>query len=76
MGTLPTKTGRVPVVIAEDADNETWRLEPGHYLDTAGGLVAATHGPNWRRLPSPGRATEGVARNFGNRRSTLQYTSL
>jgi hypothetical protein len=42
MGTLPTKTGRVPVVIAEDADNEAWRLEPGHYLDTAGGLVAAT----------------------------------
>lgn len=42
LGALPIKTGRAQVVIAEDADNEAWRLEPGHYLDTAGGLVAAT----------------------------------
>ena len=42
MGTLPSKTRRAPAVIAEDADNEAWRLEPGHYLDTASGLVAAT----------------------------------
>lgn len=42
LGALPAKTGRTPVVNTEDADNDAWRLEPGHYLDTAGGLVAAT----------------------------------
>lgn len=42
LGAFATKNGRTPVVIAEDADNDAWRLEPGHFLDTAGGLVAAT----------------------------------
>lgn len=26
----------------QDADNAAWRLEPGHYVETSGGLVAAT----------------------------------
>lgn len=26
----------------EDADNAAWRLEPGQYVETQGGLVAAT----------------------------------
>lgn len=42
VGSLPAKIGRAASVNSEDADNEAWRLEPGHYLDTAGGLVAAT----------------------------------
>lgn len=43
VGALPANAGRAPAVIAEDADsNAVWRLEPGHYLDMAGGLVAAT----------------------------------
>lgn len=42
VGSNPTKTARAASVNSEDADNEAWRLEPGHYLDTAGGLVAAT----------------------------------
>lgn len=42
IGALPANAGRAMAVNAEDANNEAWRLEPGHYLDTAGGLVAAT----------------------------------
>ncbi|MCM5556916.1 hypothetical protein [Pleomorphomonas sp. JP5] len=42
IGVPPANVGRAMAVNAEDADNEAWRLEPGHYLDTAGGLVAAT----------------------------------
>ncbi|WP_370678057.1 hypothetical protein [Pleomorphomonas sp. PLEO] len=42
VGTLAANAGRALAAYAEDADNAAWRLEPGHYLDTAGGLVAAT----------------------------------
>lgn len=35
-------TRRVQALHVEDADNAAWRLEPGHYLETRGGLVEAT----------------------------------
>ncbi len=33
---------RAQAVSVEDADNAAWRLEPGHYVETQNGLVAAT----------------------------------
>lgn len=34
--------GRTRPLYVEDADNAAWRLEPGHFVETQGGLVAAT----------------------------------
>lgn len=37
-----THAGRSQALHVEDADNAAWRLEPGQYLETQNGLVAAT----------------------------------
>ena len=36
------QASRTRPLYVEDADNAAWRLEPGHYVETSGGLVAAT----------------------------------
>lgn len=36
------QAGRTRPLYVEDADNAAWRLEPGHYVETHSGLVAAT----------------------------------
>lgn len=38
----PNDAGRGLAAWSGDADSAAWRLEPGDYLETSGGLVAAT----------------------------------
>lgn len=42
VGTLAVDVGRLLTARARDTHGTAWKLEPGHYLDTASGLVAAT----------------------------------
>jgi len=42
VGTLAVDVGRLMTARAHAVDGAAGRLEPGHYLDTPGGLVVAT----------------------------------
>lgn len=42
VGTLAVEVGRLLTIHGHGSHGTAWKLESGHYLDTAGGLVAAT----------------------------------